>query len=261
MSTNIETPDTPETVEEVVTEETVLTIDDLMGISADQYPEFTDDANHTGMKPLHEWLQHTPEDVRKHVANMRASYTRKTQELAQERKELERLRQELLDTKEGTLNNAVLQEVSKYATDEAHDVYSEAGMKAEIQRQAALMLQEMMKPAQEKIRHERRQMELQTFKANNPELTQEEYRLPVAKMLMERPELKLEDAFYIVKAKVNASKLAEEKAQMAQIKGDRRDAFAKTHTGTASNPSGTPKFKDAWEAFQYHKSLKERGMK
>jgi hypothetical protein len=260
MSNQPETTQT-ETVAEVEApvEETVLTIDDLMGISEQDYPEFTQDANHTGMKPLHEWLQHTPEDVRKHVANMRASYTRKTQELAQERKELERLRQELLDTKEGTLNNAVLEEVSKYAGDERHDIYSEAGMQAEIKRQAALMLQEMMKPAQEKIRHERRQMELETFKTANPELTQDEYRLPIAKMLMDRPELKLEDAFYIVKAKVNAQKLAEEKAQMAQVKTDRRDTFAKTHTGSNSNPTGTPKFKDAWEAFQYHKSLKERG--
>lgn len=261
MTDNTDTTDTVEnvdTVEETV-EETVLTIDDLMGLTAEQFPEFTDDANHTGMKPLHEWLQHTPEDVRKHVANMRASYTRKTQELAAERKALEALREELMATKEGTLNSAMLQEVSQYATDEGHDIYSEQGMQAEIKRQAALMLQEMMKPAQEKIRHERRAMELETFKSANPELTRDEYRLPIAKMLMERPELKLEDAFYIVKAKVDATKLAEEKANLAQVKSDRRDTFAKTSTGKNTNPSGTPKFRDAWEAFQYHKSLKERG--
>jgi hypothetical protein len=78
-------------------------------------------------------------------------------------------------------------------------------------------------------------------------------------MLMERPELKLEDAFYIVKAKVDAQKLKSEREAMAQQKSSRRDSFAKTSTGKNTNPSGTPKFKNAWEAYQYHKSLNERG--
>jgi len=257
----VEETATEETVEETVenVEQQVLTIDDLLGISDEDYPEFTEDANHTGMKPLHEWLKHTPEDVRKHVANMRASYTRKTQELAAERKQLEALREELLATKEGTLNNPMLEEVSKYATDEAHDVYSEEGMKAEIQRQAALMLQEMMKPAQDKIRQERRAVELESFKANNPELTQDEYRMPIAKMLMERPELKLEDAFYIVKAKVDSQKLKSEREAMAAQKSSRKSTFAKTSTGQNSNPTGTPRFKNAWDAYNYHKSLAEKG--
>ena len=220
----------------------------------EDFAEFTDDAQHKGMKPLHQWLEHIPEDVRKHVANLRSSYTRKTQELAQERKELEAIREELLSTKETTINNPHLAEMSKYATDEQHDIYSEQGMQAEIKRQAALMLQEMMRPAQEKIQLERRQLELNNFKAQNPELTQDEYRQPIAKMLMERPELKLEDAFYIVKAKVDAQKATEERTRLAQQKSSRREAFSRTSTGKNTTAPKPPKSRDAWEIYQWHKN-------
>ena len=77
----VETTETPEAVEASAPVVEDLTIDDLLNLGADADPLFTDDANHKGMKPLHEWVGHLPEDVRKHVANLRSSYTRKTQEL------------------------------------------------------------------------------------------------------------------------------------------------------------------------------------
>lgn len=86
----------------------------------------------------------------------------------------------------------------------------------------------------------------------------DDYRLPVAQMLQDRPELRLEDAFYIVKAKVDAQKLKEERAQVAKQKSTRRETLRKTSGGKSVSPSGTPKFRDAWEAFQYHKSQKAK---
>jgi hypothetical protein len=253
------TEETIETQEEATGEEVTedleheFTIDDLLGLTEEDYPEFQEDVNHKGMKPLHEWMKHTPEEVRKHIANMRSSYTRKTQELAEERKQLEALREELMQTKEHTMNNPVLEEVSKHITDEEHDIYSEEGQRAEIKRQAALMLQEMMKPAQEKIQAERRAMELNNFKTQNPELTQEEYRVPIAKMLMERPELKLEDAFYIVKAKIASELASKEKSQIQAQRSNRRQAYSKTSTGKNTARPQPPKSRDAWTLFQWHK--------
>lgn len=210
------------------------------------------------MKPLHEWMQHIPEDVRKHVANLRASYTRKTQEIAEMRKQLEAEREALLQQQELTLNNPYLQEASKHITEEEHDLYSPEGMQAEIKKQAALMLKEMMQPAQQEIQLKQRTMQLEKFKMENPELTQDEYRMPIAKMLQERPELKLEDAFYIVKAKVDAQKAKEEREVVARQRSQRRQVLTKTSSGANSSPNGTPKFTDAWEAYQYHKSQQIR---
>jgi DNA repair exonuclease SbcCD ATPase subunit len=115
-----ETPTTETPVEEPVeqVEDTPeptepMTIEELLALNEEDYEEFTDDANHTGMKPLHEWMQHIPEDVRKHVANLRASYTRKTQEIAEMRKQLEAEREALLQQQELTLNNPYLQEAQQ----------------------------------------------------------------------------------------------------------------------------------------------------
>lgn len=252
------------TVEETTeTEETAdlepMTIEELMALNEEDYEEFTENANHTGMKPLHEWLHNVPEDVRKHVANLRSSYTRKTQEIADMRRELEQERKALLAQQDLTVNNPYLKETQKHLeTDEEYDLYTQEGMQKEIKRQAAKMLQEMMQPAQQEIQLKQRQMQLQEFKNANPELTQDEYRLPIAKMLMERPELKLEDAFYIVKAKVDSEKARAEREQMAQQRASRKDTLTKTSNGKSVSPSGTPKFRDAWEAFQYHKAQQER---
>ena len=232
-----------------------MTIEELLGINEEDYEEFTEDANHKGMKPLHEWMQHIPEDVRKHVANIRSSYTRKTQEISEMRKALEAERMELQRQQDNALNNPFLKRAEEeLAKDEEYDIYTTEGMQAEIKRQAAQMLQEMMKPAQEEMQMKQRRMQLEQFKTDNPQLMEDDYRLPVAQMLQDRPELRLEDAYYIVKAKVDAEKLKVERAEVAKQKSSRRETLRKTSGGKSVSPSGTPKFRSAWEAYQYHKS-------
>ena len=269
----VENVETPETTEAVETDEAIdtpdvddsvdggdedielITIEELMELNEDDYDEFTEDANHKGMKPLHEWMQHIPEDVRKHVANIRSSYTRKTQELAEMRKALDAERMELQRQQDNAVNNPFLKRAEEeLAKEEEYDIYTTEGMQAEIKRQAAKMLQEMMKPAQEEIQMKQRRIQLEQFKTDNPELMDDDYRLPVAQMLQDRPELKLEDAFYIVKAKVDATKLKSEREQVAKQKSQRRQTLRKTSGGKSVSPSGTPKFRSAWEAYQYHKS-------
>ena len=251
----VETPDGDDSVDGGDEDVELMTIEELLGISEEDYEEFTEDANHKGMKPLHEWMQHIPEDVRKHVANIRSSYTRKTQEIAEMRKALEAERMELQRQQENALNNPFLKRAEEeLAKDEEYDIYTTEGMQAEIKRQAAKMLQEMMKPAQEEMQMKQRRMQLEQFKTDNPELMDDDYRLPVAQMLQERPELRLEDAFYIVKAKVDATKLKAEREQVAKQKSSRRETLRKTSGGKSVSPSGTPKFRSAWEAYQYHKA-------
>ena len=246
--------DTDNTIETL--EEELLTIEELLDLNEEDYDEFTEDANHKGMKPLHEWMQHIPEDVRKHVANIRSSYTRKTQELSEMRKALEFEKSELMRQQEHAVNNPFLKRAEEeLATDEEYDLYTPEGMQKEIKRQAAQMLQEMMKPAQEEMQIKQRRMQLEQFKTENPDLMDDQYRLPVAQMLQERPELKLEDAFYIVKSKVDAEKLKIEREQVAKQKSTRRETLRKTSGGKSVTPTGTPKYRDAWEAYQYHKAL------
>jgi hypothetical protein len=138
----------------------LMTIEELLGINEEDYEEFIEDANYKGMKLLHEWMQHILEDVRKYVANIRFSYTRKTQEIAEMRKALEAERAELHRQQDSALNNPFLKRAEEeLANDEQeYDIYTTEGMQAEIKRQAAKMLQEMMKPAQEEIQMKQRRM-------------------------------------------------------------------------------------------------------
>ena len=242
-----------------VGEEELMTIEELLGLNEDDYDEFTEDANHKGMKPLHEWMQHIPEDVRKHVANIRSSYTRKTQELSEMRKALDSERSELMRQQDHAVNNPFLKRAEEeLVTDEEYDLYTPEGMQKEIKRQAAQMLQEMMKPAQEEMQIKQRRIQLEQFKTDNPDLMDDQYRLSVAQMLQERPELRLEDAFYIVKSKVDSQKLKVEREQVAKQRSTRRETLRKTSGGKSVTPTGTPKYRDAWEAYQYHKALNSK---
>lgn len=246
-----------ETEVETQSDELDLTIDQIIKLNQSDFAEFADDANHKGMKPLQHWMQHVPEDVRKHIANLRADYSRKTQSLSEERREIERLRAEITATKSGVLDGPLAKMVKEVDVEEEHDLYEPEGMKKEIKRQAALMLQEMLRPAQEQVQAEQRKLALERFKTENPELTQPEYRAPILKMLQERPELKLEDAFYIVKAKVDSSKIAEERKKIADQKNSRAQTLQKVAGGSAASPKGQPKFDSAWDAYQYHKQMSD----
>lgn len=234
-------------------------LDSLMALGADDFPEFEDDVNHTGMKPLHEWMKHLPEEVRKHLANIRSSYTRKTQALAEERNaaqaQLQQEREALRAERASLYTGDMAKKVRELASDDQeHDVFDTEGMKKEIQRQAALMLQDMISPAQEQLEVEQRKIQLQNFVQEHPDVRSDELRLPIAKMLQERPELRLEDAYFIVKAKVDAEAAAAERATAEQARARQKQAFGKTSSGSANRPTGVPKFSSAWESFQWHKA-------
>lgn len=231
-----------------------FTLDDLMAFSEENDPLFTDEAQHKGMKPLNEWIGNVPEDVRKHLANIRADYTRKTQELARMKREVEATKLELSTRNENILNGALAQQVKNVDTETEYDLFDPEGMKNEIQRQAQLLLQQMLQPAQEELEVQQRKLALEQFKLDNPEMTDPEYRQPMIELLKSRPELKLEDAFYIVKAQVGSSKLQQERDELAARKQRQREVAQKSSSGSRANPSGTPTFRNAVEAYKWHKA-------
>tara|TARA_R110000803_G_scaffold145092_7_gene210951 strand:+ start:1059 stop:1901 length:843 start_codon:yes stop_codon:yes gene_type:complete len=250
-----------EQVEQVLTMDDI-TIEDLLGITEEDYEEFAEEANHKGMKPLHEWMKHVPEDVRKHIANIRSSYTRKTQEIAQQRRELEEAKTQVLNQRQSVLDNSTVKHFEQHITEEEYDPYTAEGMQAEIKRQAALMLKQMMEPAQQKMQQEiemeRRTMALQQFKQQHPDLVSPEMKMPIAQMLAERPELKLEDAYYIVKSKMDNARTLENADLERTRKSNRKTTLKSTSVGRSVTPSGTPKFRDAWSAYQWHKSQENK---
>ena len=231
-----------------------FTLDDLLQYGAEEDPLFTDDAQHKGMKPLNEWIHNVPEDVRKHLANIRADYTRKTQALAAAKKEVEQAKEQMRLQTEGFVKGPLAQKLENIDTETEYDLFDADGMKAEIQRQAQLMLKQMLQPAQEEIEVQQRRLALDKFKMENPEMTSPEYRTPIVELLQSRPELKLEDAFYIVKAKIDSQKSAAERAELADRKARQKETVLKSSKGTKAQTGGVPQFKSAIEAYNWHKS-------
>ena len=231
-----------------------FTLDDLMAYGEEQDPLFADEAQHKGMKPLNEWIHNVPEDVRKHLANIRADYTRKTQELSRMRKEVEEAQRAMRQQNENIINGSTAKLTANIDETAEYDLFDPEGMKAEIQRQAQIMLRDMLKPAQEELQVQQRKLQLEQFKAENPELTDPEYRTEIVNLLKTRPELSMEDAFYITKAKIGSTKLQQERQEIADRRARQREVVRKSSSGSRSQPKGTPKFKNALEAYKWHKA-------
>jgi len=223
-----------------------LSLDELLDSSFDEHPELK--GGHKGLPDYKKILEHLPENGRKLVGNLRASYTQKTQELAGMKAQLEQERAALARDRELMTKSEFAQKVKEQAAAPLqHDAWSDEGLQERINKQAAQMMQQMLAPLQQDLEVQQRQVALDSFKSQHPDLTSDEVRMPVAKLLMERPELKLEDAYFIVKGQLT-------RQQSDAVKQVQRDTLKKTSTGNAVRNAAPPKFKSAWDAYQYHKA-------
>jgi len=245
-----ETPVVDPTVETpvVAPEEEVedLSLDDLLDSSLDEHPELK--GGHKGLPDYKKILEHLPENGRKLVGNLRASYTQKTQELAGMKAQLDAERAALARDRELMTKSEFAQQVKAQAEAPLqHDPWSDEGLQERINKQAAQMMQQMLAPLQQDLEVQKRQVALDSFKAQHPDLTSDEVRMPVAQLLVSRPELKLEDAYFIVKGQLT-------RQQSEAVKAAQRETLKKTSTGNAVRNAAPPKFKDAWSAYQWHKA-------
>jgi hypothetical protein len=223
-----------------------LSLDELVGADYDDHPELK--GGHKGLPDYKKILEHLPENGRKLLGNLRASYTQKTQEISDLRRQLEAERAQLERDRKLMTESEFAQHVRAQADAPLqHDAWSDEGLQERINKQAAQMMQQMLQPLQQDLEAQRRQVALDSFKQQHPDLTADDIRMPVAKLLMERPELKLEDAYFIVKGQVA-------RQQSEAVRTAQRETLKKTSTGNAVRNAAPPKFKDAWSAYQWHKT-------
>lgn len=227
-----------------------LTLEELMGADFGDDPIMSQ--THRGLKPYNQILESIPEDARKLVANLRAMATQKTQEVAEQRKSLEAQRQDLIRERELLLNGGFKTQIDQLATKPIeYDPWSEEGIQAKIQQEAAKMFQQMLNPLQQELEQTKRSSQLEAFKSANPDLMN--YKDDIAKLLISREDLLLEDAYYIVKGQ----KAAIQAGQDRDAAKSRVAAVSKTSSGQNINGTTVPKFKDSWEAYQWFKQNPE----
>ena len=174
-----------------------------------------------------------PEDAKTLIGNLRADYTRKTQELANQRKELEARMAALTES-------GVYDQVKELANREPVelDPYDTKSFEDRIEQEVSKRMEQLLKPIAEQQELQARQYKLQEFKTKHPDL--EDMKVEVAEELQRNHHLALEDAYYIVKGRKNAQELQALRDENAHRKEQMRNAGLKIGTPRDFNPNRPP---------------------
>jgi len=157
-------------------------------------------------------LKRVPPDVAKLMKSMQADYTRKTQEVASQRKELLREREAL---------SKGLAQVKAPAELPAYDPFDEQTIKARIEAEVVRRLQESMAPLMAEHEMLQAEEEYQTFLRTAPDFESDEVlRGEVQRALEANPSLDLETAYWAAKGRRSQQQRADE----AKAAKARRDA-------------------------------------
>tara|TARA_Y100001973_G_scaffold18614_3_gene27289 strand:- start:1682 stop:2566 length:885 start_codon:yes stop_codon:yes gene_type:complete len=232
-----------------------VNLEDLINAAFDGDPIMQ--GEHKGLPPYNEVLKHIPENGRKLIQNLRASYTRKTQEIADMRRNLAAEREELQRQRSLLANGAGAKAIREMANADTSqfDMWDEKGMQAHIRSEAAKMMQQMLKPIQEDYAVAQRRNELERFKSDHPDLMGDaEVKAGVVNLLKEREHLRLEDAYYLVRGKLQEQRATQLAAEKEATRSQQRQTFRKTSAGVNPGKTKAPQFRSAWEAYQWHKN-------
>lgn len=202
-------------------------------------------------------MAEAPPHVQTLMKSLRADYTRKTQELAIERKGLAAEREALL--KSGTLDKL-------RATAEADpgelNPFDEKSIQARIEQEVARRLHEALAPLEQEHQQAQAKQEYASFLERNPDLKSDtELRKEVYATLQKNPSLDLESAYYAVKGRKLSSLEAQREARKAAEKEAARAAALQTtasgkRVGTPTlDPNALPPRKagerlDAWAVYE-----------
>jgi hypothetical protein len=174
-----------------------------------------------------------PEDAKQLLGNLRADYTRKTQELAQQRKELEARMKALTESE----FMAKTREIA--AQDDIElDPYDTKSFESRIEQEVARRLQDMMEPVRQQQELQMKQLQLANFKQQHPDL--EDIKHDVAQVLQGNHSLSLEDAYWMVKGRKGYEKMNTLEAEAKERREAMRNAGLKIGTPRDFNPNKPP---------------------
>lgn len=206
--------------------------------------------SYKGMRPLKEFINILPTDVKKTLKNFQSDYTKKTQELAEIRKELEIEREQIRRNQEFIQMN--IEKLGALKQQEFHqdDLYEPEKLSqflAQEQQKNNLQFYQNMQQEFQKKEAEREFQENKTraleFVASKEEFKIPEFKQQVAQ-LIESSNLSLEDAYLLVKQKMPAKNKAaelEEFISKSNLERDRKETLLKLSNKTNTNPKGAPK--------------------
>ena len=182
-------------------------------------------------------LDRVPPDIAKLMRQMQGDYTRKTQELAQQRREFKRERAALL---EGRKSLKAPEEVPEY------DPFYEQSVQARIEAEVIRRLNEVMEPMEREYLTMQAEDAYQGFLKEHPEFeTDQALRSDVQDLLEENDSLDLETAYWAARGRrqrVEAQQ--QQQGRRARRAAERQAAMTGTANARRAPPANRPGKRD-----------------
>jgi len=185
------------------------------------------------------------------MQQLRADYTRKTQELAAQRKELAEQAQQIQAMRMSLEDNAAYKAIQQAATEDAgeFDPYDTQSFQRYVNKIVAERLQAVLQPMAEQQMKAQAQTKVQAFMAEHPDLTSDEVlKAEVRQTLLSNESLSLQDAYWIVKGRRSHS--VSERQQLEELAFKQAAKASGLKVGVGQNkgvtvPTGATKMKAA----------------
>ena len=188
-------------------------------------------------------VQGLPEDARKIVANLRRSYTTKSQEVAAERKKLDATAANLASQIEALIQSDFFEDLKERSTSEevaGFDPYDPDSVEKRIEKEVAVRLRQMLEPMHAEHRIQQQRNQVTAFKQEHPDL--EDMTVEVAQTLRDNEHLTLEQAYWQVKGRVLATNQEETESELKKYRKAAKEAGLKVGGTSRGRSRGIPKY-------------------
>ena len=216
-----------------------LTVDRLADING--IPE----GNFTGVD-YNKTISELPDDAKKILANLRSDYTKKTTEIAAQRRELDAQR-------EAMLSSQAMRDLQAKASETPVDAdpWDAQSFNNRIEQEVAKRLNEVLKPMQEERASQQRRQKLAQFKSENPDI--ETYKTEIVEVLKSNEALSLEQAYYFVKGKNQTDAMRKQEQELAAYKSAAKDYGLKVSIGSVNSGPLKPPASVKRDAYSIYK--------
>ena len=189
------------------------------------------------------------------MQQLRADYTRKTQELAAQRKELAEQAQQIQAMRMSLEDNAAYKAIQQAATEDAgeFDPYDTQSFQRYVNKIVAERLQAVLQPMAEQQMKAQAQTKVQAFMAEHPDLTSDEVlKAEVRQTLLSNESLSLQDAYWIVKGRRSHSVSERQQLEELAFKQAAKELDVSIKWGAAWNVSDITKWGGTMEDAMMH---------
>jgi len=194
-------------------------------------------------------MEDLPADAQKLLANIRKSYTQKTQELSKMKNDLQS--QMAAFQNQETMDK--FEQLSQRNTE--LDPYDTRSFENRIEEEVARRMQAMMKPMQEQYQLQQRKAKLDSWTAQNPDYT--DYKTEIVGLLKGNKSLDLQSAYYIAKGKAKTAKAKELEAEVARYKEAARNYGLKVSAGNTITGKKPPTGLSSYDLYKWVRAQKE----